>query len=116
MEWQPLLEGGKPTDHDLVNLTITMTTKGQHGKAATKTSEVVHTTSEHPFFTAEQGFVAAGNLKLGMHVLRADGSVGMITGGKVVPGMQGMYNLEVAQDYTFVGGVGQRGVDNTGGP
>jgi len=99
MEWQPILHVWKHTDHDLVNLTITMTTKGQHGKAATKTSEVVHTTSEHPFFTAEQGFVAAGNLKLGMHVLRADGSVGMITGWKVVPGMQVVHNTCGPKDY-----------------
>jgi len=56
---------------------------------------VVHITSEHPFFTIEQGFVAAGNLKLGMHVLLADGSVGVITGWKIVPGTKVMYNLEV---------------------
>ncbi len=56
---------------------------------------MVHITSEHPFFTIEQGFVAAGNLKLGMHVLLADGSVGVITGWKIVPGTKVMYNLEV---------------------
>jgi hypothetical protein len=95
-----------------VDLTITTTAKGQHGKLATKTSEVVHTTSEHPFFTAEQGFVSAGKVKLGMHVLRADGSVGLITGWKVVPGTQVMYNLEVANDHTFTVGAGQWVVHN----
>ncbi len=39
--------------------------------------------------------MAAGNLKLGMHVLLADGSVGVITGWKIVPGTKVMYNLEV---------------------
>jgi len=112
MELEPILHVWINHDHDLVDLTITTTAKGQHGKVATKTSEVVHTTSEHPFFTAEQGFVAAGKLKLGMHVLRADGSVGMITGWKAVPGTQVMYNLEVANDHTFTVGSGQWVVHN----
>src|SRR6266446_7009696 len=95
-----------------MDLTNTTTAKGQHGKSTTRSSKVVHTTSEHPFFTTEQGFVAAGKVKLGMHVLRADGSVGVITGWKVVPGTQVMYNLEVAQDHTFTVGDGQWVVHN----
>ena len=65
MELEPILHVWKHTDHDLVDLTITTAAKGQHGKVATKTSEVVHTTSEYPFFTTEQGFVPAGKVKLG---------------------------------------------------
>jgi hypothetical protein len=38
--------------------------------------------------------------------------VGVITGWKVVPGVKTMYNLEVAQDHTFVVGVGQWVVHN----
>jgi len=50
------------------------------------TSETIHTNKKHPFFTEEQGFVPVGQLKLGMHVLHADGRYGVITGYKVVPG------------------------------
>ena len=42
-----------------------------------------------------------------MHVLRADGRIGVITGWQIVPGVKLMYNLEVAQDHTFVVDVGQ---------
>jgi hypothetical protein len=104
MEEEPVLHVWKHTDNDLLDLTISTTTPAQHGKPATRTSEVLHTTSEHPFFTTEHGFVAAGNVKIGMHVLRADGNVGVITGWKVVPGTKVMYNLEVAQDHTLYGG------------
>jgi hypothetical protein len=80
----------------------------------TTTSEVIHTNKKHPFFTEEQGFLPVGQLKLGMHVLRADGRYGVITGYKLVPGAKTMYNLEVAQDHTFTVGVGQWVVHNCG--
>ena len=54
----------------------------------------------------------AGQLKVGMHVLRADGTYGVVTGWQVVPGTQMMYNLEVAQDHTFTVGAGQFVVHN----
>jgi hypothetical protein len=88
------------------------TTKGEHGKPATKTSEVVHTNQKHPFFTLEHGFLPVGQIKPGMHLLRADGRVGVVTGWKVVPGTRTMYNLEVAQDHTFTVGSGQWVVHN----
>ncbi len=47
-----------------------------------------------------------------MHVVEANGQVGVITGWKLVPGVMTMYNLEVAQDHTFVVGVGQWVVHN----
>jgi hypothetical protein len=53
-----------------------------------------------------------GQINLGMHVVEADGQLGVITGWKVVPGVQTMYNLEVAQDHTFVVGVGMWVVHN----
>ncbi len=111
MEQEPILHVWINHDHDLVDLTIT-TTKGEHGKAATKTSEVVHTNQKHPFFTMEHGFLPVGQIKLGMHLLRADGRVGVVTGWKVVPGTKTMYNLEVAQDHTFTVGSGQWVVHN----
>jgi len=51
-------------------------------------------------------------LKIGMHVLRADGRYGVITGYRVVPGSAVMYNLEVEQDHTFVVGAGEWVVHN----
>src|SRR6266851_6717446 len=112
MEQEPILHVWINHDHDLVDLTITTATQGQHGKAATKTSEVIHTNQKHPFFTMEHGFLAVGQITLGMHILRADGRVGVVTGWKVVPGTKTMYNLEVAQDHTFTVGVGQWVVHN----
>src|SRR5215472_1570341 len=111
MEWQPILHVWINQDHDLVDLTITTTTKGSDGKV-TKTSEVIHTNQKHPFFTMEHGFMPVGKVKLGMHVLRADGRIGVATEWKVVPGTKTMYNLEVAWDHTFTVGAGQWVVHN----
>jgi hypothetical protein len=113
MEQKSILHVWINHDHDLVDLTITTTTKGADGKV-TRTSEVVHTNQKHPFFTMEHGFLPVGQIKLGMHLLRADGRVGVVTGWKVVPGTKTMYNLEVAQDHTFTVGTGQWVVHNCG--
>jgi RHS repeat-associated protein len=115
MELQPILHVWINHDRDLVDLTITTTTKGPSGKVK-KTSEVVHTNQKHPFFTMEHGFLPVGQIKLGMHILRADGRVGIVTGWKVVPGARTMYNLEVAHDHTFAVGSGQWVVHNLCGP
>jgi len=101
-------------DNDLVDLTLT-TTSFQQGKAVRVASEVIHTNQKHPFLTREKGFLPVGQLKLGMHVRRADGQWGVVTGWKVVAGTQVMYNLEVAQDHTFTVGVGEWVVHNCGG-
>jgi hypothetical protein len=73
---------------------------------------VIHTNQKHPFFTLEHGFLPVGQIKLGMHLLRADGRVGVVTGWKVVPGTKTMYNLEVANDHTYTVGAGQWVVHN----
>ena len=94
-----------------MDLTITHTITKQ-GKETKPSSEVIHTNKKHPFLTVEKGFLPVGQIKLGMHVVEADGQVGVISGWKVVPGVQTMYNLEVAQDHTFVVGVGMWVVHN----
>jgi hypothetical protein len=48
-----------------------------------------------------------------MHVLRVDGMYGVVTGWRVVPGSEGVYNLTVAYDHTFVVGTNQWVVYNT---
>jgi RHS repeat-associated protein len=115
MEEEPILHVWINQDHDLVDLTLTTIVPGQHGKPSTKTSEVIHTNQKHPFFTEEKGFLPVGQITLGMHVLQADGSYGMVTGWRSVSGTSVMYNLEVAQDHTFTVGTGQWVVHNSGG-
>jgi hypothetical protein len=113
MEDQPILHVFLDHDNDLVDLTLT-TTSFQQGKAVRVASEVIHTNKKRPFLTKEKGFLPVGQIKLGMHVLRADGQWGLVTGWKVVPGTQVMYNLEVARDHTFTVGVGEWVVHNCG--
>ena len=106
MELKPILHVWINHDHDLVDLTITKLT---HGKPA---SEVLHTNKKHPFLTVEKGFLPVGQMKLGMHVVEANGHVGVISAWTIVPGVKTMYNLEVAQDHTYTVGVGQWVVHN----
>ena len=113
MEQEPILHVWINHDNDLVDLTLTTTTAAHHSKAATKTSETIHTNKKHPFLTKEKGFLPVGQITLGMHVLRADGTYGMVAGWKVVPGAEVMYNLEVAQDHTFTVGTDQWVVHNS---
>lgn len=112
MELQPILHVWVHSDHDLVDLTITTIIPARHGRPATQANEIIHTNQKHPFLTQERGFLPVAKIKVGMHVLRADGSFGMVTGWKMVPGIQTMYNLEVAQDHTFTVGDGQWVVHN----
>ncbi|HZU69773.1 MAG TPA: polymorphic toxin-type HINT domain-containing protein [Ktedonobacteraceae bacterium] len=116
MELQPILHVWIHPDNDLVDLTITAPAHQKHGKVVPAISEVVHTNKKHPFLTVEKGFLPVGKITVGMHVVRADGSIGEITGWKVVPGSKRMYNLEVAQDHTFTVGEGQWVVHNCAVP
>ena len=116
MEDEPILHVWIHTDNDLVDLTLTTKLHAPHSTVTTITSETIHTNKKHPFFTEEAGFVPVGQLKLGMHILRADGRYSVVTGYKVVPGAKVMYNLEVAQDLTISVGVGQWVVHNSDGP
>lgn len=136
MDWEPTLHVWVHTDDDLADLTITAT--GQNtsttnsalatgtpttsdttkplGWSVTSSSEVIHTNKEHPFLTTEKGFLPVGQITLGMHVVRADGTIGVVTGWKVVLGNSVMYNLEVAHDHTFTVGDGLWVVHNDCGP
>jgi Pretoxin HINT domain len=82
-----------------------------HGSQAPPT-ETIHTTTEHPFLTAELGWVNAQDLKPGEHVRRLDGSLGVVVAVTATPGQAVRYNLTVAQDHTFVVGQGQWVVHN----
>ena len=106
MEEEPIVQVWKHTDDDLVDLTLTVQTHAPHSTVTHSKSEVVHTNKKHPFLTVEQGFLPVASVKVGMHVKRADGRVGIVTVWKRVPGITMMYNLEVAQDHTFTVGDG----------
>lgn len=112
MEWQHIVHVWIHTDNDLVDLTISSKGKGQQGGDKQETSEVVHTNQKHPFFTIEKGFLTVKNISVGMHILRADGSIGEVTAWISVPGSSVMYNLEVERDHTFTVGEGQWIVHN----
>jgi len=112
MELQPILHVWIHSDNDLVEITVVMVDHGSSHKTQVRKGELLHTTSEHPFLTTERGFLPAGQLVIGMHILRANGSTGIITGWKIVPGTKVMYNLEVANDHTFTVGAGQWVVHN----
>ncbi|HEU5378533.1 MAG TPA: RHS repeat-associated core domain-containing protein [Ktedonobacteraceae bacterium] len=109
MELQPVQHVWIHQDDDLVDLTIATPIQSLSGEGTQKArvrSEVVHTNKKHPFLTLEKGFLPVGQIKVGMHIRRADGRVGIITAWKLVPGVATMYNLEVAQDHTFTVGTG----------
>jgi len=113
MEAEPILHVWIRDDHDLIDLVIMPTIQTPTLKGRKQVEELVHTTSEHPFLTEEAGFVAAGRLQVGMHVLRADGTVGVVVAVRAVPGSSLMYNLEIAQDHTFTVGNDQWIVHNS---
>jgi len=70
---------------------------------------------EHPFYTAEEEWVNAGDLSLGEEILALDGSIGVVEFVEVVTDSQPMYNLTVADAHTFFVGDGQWLVHNAGG-
>jgi RHS repeat-associated protein len=74
--------------------------------------EYIDTTPEHPFYTQERGWVAAGNLKVGEHIRRVDGSYGVVEKVEYEQRHQLMYNLTVDEAHTFFVGDGQWLVHN----
>ncbi|MBV6396583.1 MAG: hypothetical protein HFACDABA_02183 [Anaerolineales bacterium] len=74
--------------------------------------EWVETTPEHPFYTEEEGWIPADELKTGMHVAQADGTTGIVWLKWNVHSKQAMYNLTVDTAHTFFVGEGQWLVHN----
>ncbi len=112
MEAEPIVHVWKHTDDDLVDLTLTVQTHAPHSAVTKSKSEVIHTNKKHPFLTLEHDFLPVAQVKVGMHIERADGTLGTVTAWTLVPGVMMMYNLEVAQDHTFTVGAGQWIVHN----
>jgi len=74
--------------------------------------EVIETTPEHPFYTAEGEWVPAGELKAGDEGRKADGTFGVVRAVVLVAAPQAMYDLTVADAHTFFVGQGQWLVHN----
>jgi RHS repeat-associated protein len=80
------------------------------------TAETVHTTTNHPWLTADRGWLAAGDLRPGEQVIQLDGSLATVAAVRVVSGTATMYNLTVSHLHTFAVGSGAYVVHNTCGP
>jgi hypothetical protein len=76
-------------------------------------TETVHTTANHPWLTADRGWVEAGQLKPGETIVTLAGSTETVAWVHAVPGQAEMYNLTVAQDHTYAVGDGHAVVHNT---
>jgi len=74
--------------------------------------ELVRTTADHPFYTAYETWVEAGDLEEGDHILSADGGYGRVTSVRSTSDREMMYNLTVSEDHTYVVGSGQWVVHN----
>jgi len=74
--------------------------------------ELVRTTADHPFYTAYETWVEAGDLEVGDHILSAAGDYGRVTSVRTTSEREMMYNLTVSEDHTYVVGSGQWVVHN----
>ncbi|PKO12525.1 MAG: hypothetical protein CVU39_23870 [Chloroflexi bacterium HGW-Chloroflexi-10] len=63
--------------------------------------EWLETTPEHPFYTQDEGWLPAGDLKTGMKVRKADGSFGLVWLKWTIYRTQVMYNLTVNTAHTY---------------
>ena len=75
--------------------------------------ETVETTPEHPWYTEDRAWVNAGELRLGEHIHKADGSYGSVQSIKIVYKPKIMYNLTVEKAHTFFVGQQQWLVHNS---
>jgi RHS repeat-associated protein len=74
--------------------------------------ELIETTPEHPFFTRDEGWVAAENLDEGDAVMTAALDFGSVESVTVLDQPQTMYNLTVDDAHTFFVGTGDWLVHN----
>ncbi len=77
-------------------------------------TETIHTTANHPWLTADRGWVVAGALRSGEVVVTLDGQRGVVVTTQAVAGHAAMDTLTVAEDHTYAVGSGQWVVHNVG--
>jgi hypothetical protein len=98
--YEPLETTGSYTVTDLISHQDQVITH------LTIAGERLETTPEHAFYTDERGWVPAQDLQVGMHIWRADGTMGAVQSVLQVQQPQRMYNLSVAEAHTFFVGDG----------
>jgi hypothetical protein len=116
-------------DTDLVDVTlqVTKTTTAVSSKAGqhtgsqtrmkpqtTKTNEVVETTTNHPWLTADHGWMPAGFLHLGEPVQQLNGSTATVVDIQPRAGAASMWDLSVSSVHTFSVDYGEYVVHNDG--
>ena len=74
--------------------------------------EVVHTTANHPWLSADHGWLIASFLHVGEPVRQADGSTAVVVSVRSVSGAANMWDLTVANVHTFTVGNGAFVVHN----
>jgi hypothetical protein len=84
-----------------------------HTSSAAASAETIHTTANHPWLTADRGWVQAGDLRSGELLVTLSGTTSTVAWVQVVPGQADRYNLTVANDHTYAVGAGQVVVHNT---
>lgn len=103
--------------------TVTAATTTKHAESATKSAskpaahshdETIHTTANHPWLTADRGWLVAGKLRVGEPVREADGKTAIVVRLRVVPGSASMWDLTVSNVHTFAVGSGAFVVHNCG--
>lgn len=82
------------------------------GTSTTIRDEVVHTTANHPWYTADHGWLPASFLHLGEPVVRVDGTAATVVAIRTVPGAASMWDLTVSNVHTFAVGAGAYVVHN----
>ncbi|MBZ0316362.1 MAG: hypothetical protein K8L91_08085, partial [Anaerolineae bacterium] len=63
--------------------------------------ETLETTTDHPFYTDQGEWVAAGDLEVGMHVRKSDGTYGEVEAIEQTETTQPMFNLTVDEVHTY---------------
>lgn len=74
--------------------------------------EVIETTPEHPFFSADEEWLPAASLQVGSEVRNADWATGTVEAIEFVTESQTMYNFTVENAHTYFVGGGQWLVHN----
>ncbi len=100
-----------------LTLALGVTASSTLPAAATPTAgstETSHTTANHPWLTADRGWVVSGALHSGEVVATLDGQRGVVVTTQAVADHAAMDNLTVADDHTYAVGKGEYVVHNTG--
>ncbi len=106
-----------PSENTTAATTKATADPGTVGVTATSASnETVHTTANHPWLSADHGWVLAGQLKLGEPVRLLDGRTAIVVATVVVPGAADMWDLTVSNVHDFAVGSGMFVVHNCSRP